>query len=176
MRKLIILLLFLVFTVLAIGFVALPSFTLATNIKVISGEDADFAVNYANPKASVTVINNPVAGFLPAYAQICIIQVPATESGAAAGYLYILSSDVAVSNAVAVAAGNTVVSGAAVFMWLFTLLMIIFLPKKRSKRSVRRIAEDVVDDELDAQSSYRPSRGGKKGKKKKSYDYDDDED
>ena len=176
MRKLIILLLFLVFTVLAIGFIAIPSFAIATNINQLDGSNIDGLADYyakaSADGATVTVINNPLASFLPAFAQISIVQT------GEAGYLYILASDAAKSNldVLAMNGSATIVSPAAIFMWLFTLLLIIFLPKKRSKKSVRRIAEDVVDDEMDNSRSRSSSRSKSSKKKRRSYDEDDYDD
>lgn len=159
MRKLILFLLFLVFTVLAIGFIALPSFTMATNIKQInadtSAEDAGvIAGALLSPDLeSATVIELPIVNkFMPAFAQIAVIQVGGETP---AGYLCIIAQDNALSEATA----TNYIHGSSVIMWLFTLILIILLPKKMSKKKVRRIAEDVVEDEVGSRRAPRRSYG-----------------
>lgn len=172
MRKLIILLLFLVFTVAAIGFISFSSFTMATNIKIINSESSpEDAALIAGAmadtnKESFTLIENPLAGIsaLSKFGKIAVIQV---GGEAPAGYLAILSSDISVDPDVV----TNHIHGSSVFMWLFTLILIILLPKKMSKRKVRRIAEDTVEDEV---GSRRPPRRSYRGRRDD--DYDDYED
>ena len=83
-------------------------------------------------------------------------------------------------------AGFTYINGAAVAIWLFMLLMIILLPRKHSKKKIKKIAkteaENVVDDEMAnmmpaqryAPPPPRGPRGGE-GRRRRS-DYDDDYD
>lgn len=182
MRKLIIFLLFIVFTLLAVGFVAFPSFQFATQFKI--GEKG---VELADA-TQATVIEVPIAAaFIDDYSKI---QIVIAHDGTA-GYIEVLGAnaegDISYSQADALAAGATFVSGGTVLMWLFGLLLIILLPKRRSKKKVKKLAReealDVVDEEMGSipARSYAPARRrddgprGGEGRRRRD-DYDDDYD
>ena len=142
MRKLIIFLLFIVITALAIGIVAIfPSFSFATQMKI--GEravDLDAATQ-------ATVIDVPIAaGFIDEYSKI---QIVIAHDGTA-GYIEVLGAndggDLTYAPTAALDAGATYVSGATVLMWLFGLLLIILLPKRRSKKKVKKLAREEALD------------------------------
>lgn len=180
-KKLIILVLFLVITVLAIGFVTLPNFGMATQFKM--GEKA---VELADAKQA-TVIDVPIVGtFLGGDMQVVV----AFDDNA--GYTEILQNKdgavVTYTQKDAIEAGATFVPGAAVLMWLFFLVMIILLPRKHGKKKIKKLAKDVayevVDEEMDNMppARYAPAprrrddgpRGGE-GRRRRN-DYDDDYD
>ena len=142
MRKLIIFLLFLVFTVVAIGFVGFgEQISFATDFHMGVEDQEEFATKVAAAD-QLTVIQLPiVANFVPDVNQVFILH----DGGV--GSIYIVNVDNSASQATIINAGGLFVTGSALLMWLFMLLMIIFLPKRRSKRSVKKIAENVVDDE-----------------------------
>ena len=179
-KKLIILILFLAITVLAIGFVTLPNFGMATQFKM--GEKA---VELADAKQA-TVIDIPIAGaFMGGDVQAVI------AFDDAAGYTeFLQNKDGAVMNytqADAIAAGATYIPGAAVLMWLFFLVMIILLPRKHGKKKIKKLAKEVayevVDEEMDnmppARYAPAPRRrdDGPRGEgRRRRDDYDDDYD
>ena len=182
MRKLIIFLLFIVFTLIAIGFVTIPGFTFATQMKV--GEKAV----ELDAATQATVIDVPIAaGFIDEYSKI---QIVIAHDGTA-GYIEVLGAndggDLTYAPTAALDAGATYVSGATVLMWLFGLLLIILLPKRRSKKKVKKLAReealDVVDEEMGSipARSYAPARRrddgprGGEGRRRRD-DYDDDYD
>ena len=180
MRKLIILLLFLVFTVVAIGFVAFgEAISFATDFHMGIENTEEFATK-VNAADQVTVIQLPiVGGFVPDVNQVVILHDGGT------GSIYVVNVDNSATQSQAIAINGTYISASAVAMWLFMLLMIIFLPKRRSKRSVKKIAENVVDDEMDSmpmpaprRRSYdeRPRGGSAKRRPRRDYDEDDDYD
>ncbi|MCR4875497.1 MAG: hypothetical protein K5923_07190 [Clostridia bacterium] len=182
MRKLIIFLLFIVFTLIAIGFVTIPGFTFATQMKV--GEKAV----ELDSATQATVIDVPIAAaFIEKYSKI---QIVIAHDGTA-GYIEVLGADgegdITYKPTEALDAGATYVSGAKVLMWLFALLLIILLPKRRSKKKVKKLAReealDVVDEEMGSipARSYAPARRrddgprGGEGRRRRD-DYDDDYD
>ena len=184
MRKLIIFLLFIVFTLLAIGFVAFPDFKFATQFKV--GEKA---VELDAAKQA-TVIEVPIApAFIEEYSRLQIVIVFDENDG----YIEVLGdkADGSANQTYHPAAVSlldfTYVSGAKVIMWLFGLLLIILLPKRRSKKKVKKLAReealDVVDEEMGSipARSYAPARRrddgprGGEGRRRRD-DYDDDYD
>ena len=185
LKKLIILILFLVFTVLAIGFVTIPDFGLATQFKM-----KEKAVELADAKTA-TVIDIPIA---PAFiAEADVVQVVIVFDKAGIGYTEIIGGAYQENGTLAGGAYTqsevieknfTYVNGAKVVMWLFALLMIILLPRKHGKKKIkklaRQVAEEVVDEEMDNMpppQRYAPaprSRGGE-GRRRRD-DYDDDYD
>ena len=185
-KKLIILILFVAFTALAIGFVALPSFGMATQFKM-----NEKAVELADA-TSATVIEIPLAPAFIADADRMQVIIAFDESGI--GYTEIIMDakkedgtfENTYSEAQVITAGFTYIKGAAVLIWLFMLLMIILLPRKHSKKKIKKIAkteaENVVDDEMAnmmpaqryAPPPPRGPRGGE-GRRRRS-DYDDDYD
>ena len=178
MRKLIIFLLFLVFTVVAIGVVGFgEQISLATEFHMGVEDQEEFATKVAAAD-QITVIQLPiVATFVPDVNQVFILH----DGGV--GSIYIVNVDNSASQAAVINAGGLFVTGSALLMWLFMLLMIIFLPKRRSKRSVKKIAENVVDDEMDSMPMPAPRRrsyderprGGAKRRPRRDYDEDDDD-
>ena len=167
-KKLIILILFIAITALAIGFIALPNFGMATQFKV--GEKA---VELEAAKQA-TVIDVPIVGaFMGGDLQVVI------AFDEAAGYTEILQNQgdtvMNYTQAQAISAGATYISGVAVLFWIFFLLMIILLPRKHSKKKIKKIADEVdyevVKDELDRSYQPAPRRGG--GRRRRDDDDDD---
>ncbi len=186
-KKLIIFLLFLVITVVAIGFVSIPGFKFATNVK--TGGEVGVELDKAT---TATVIEVPVApAFINGVDRIQVV-VAFDESGI--GYLELITDakkedgtyEKAYSEALVLLYGHNYISGATVLMWLFFLLMIIFLPRKHGKKKIkklaRQVAEDVVDDEManmaPAPRYAPPPRGprGHGGVGRRHADYDEDYD
>lgn len=167
-KKLIILILFIAITLLAIGFIALPDFGMATQFKV--GEKA---VELEAAKQA-TVIDVPIVGaFMGGDLQVVI------AFDETAGYTEILQNQgdsvMNYTQAQAITAGATYISGVAVLFWIFFLLMIILLPRKHSKKKIKKIADEVayevVKDELDRSYQPAPRRGG--GRRRRDDDDDD---
>ena len=180
-KKLIILILFISITALAIGFIALPDFGMATQFKM--GEKA---VELEAAKQA-TVIDVPIVGaFMGGDVQVVI------AFDDAAGYTEFLQNQgdtvMNYTQAQAISAGATYISGVAVLFWIFFLLMIILLPRKHGKKKIKKIAKevayDVVDEEMDNMPparSYAPAPrrrdDGPRGEgRRRRDDYDDDYD
>ena len=193
MKKLIIFILFLVFTVVAIGFIGVNdtgigfATTFDMNLKVDTDVTSDEAVNFydnLDKATSITVIDTGIVkNFLPAYAQIIIVH---SSNGS---YTYIVGNNEAFmlnqKEAIGVDAYQgtaklnieaTYVSFGKVLLWLAALLTIILLPTKRSRRNVKRIAERVCEDMMDEEPAPKKKSKSSKGGKKKHRDYDDDDD
>ena len=178
-KKLIILILFLAFTVLAIGFVSLPSFGMATQFKM-----NEKAVEL-DQATTATVIEVPIAPAFIAEADRLQVVIAFDESGI--GYTEIIGDvkkeDGTYANAYSAdqvtALGFTYINGAGVVIWLFLLLMIILLPRKHGKKKIKKIAkevaEDVVDDEM-ASQRYAPAPRPRGEGRRRHADYDDDYD
>ena len=187
-KKLIIFVLFLVITVVAIGFVSIPGFKFATQIKTNNevGVELDKAV-------SATVIEVPIA---PAFMNgVDKMEIVIAFDEAGIGYTEIIQDvkkedgtyDKAYTAAETINLGFNYVNGAKVLMWLFALIMIILLPRKHGKKKIKKlakeVAQDVVDDEMDnmmppqryAPAPARGPRGGGEGRRRRN-DYDDDYD
>lgn len=182
-KKLIILILFIAISLIAIGFVTIPEFGFASQFKV--GEKA---VELAEAKQA-TVIDIPLVGKFMGGKDIQIV----VAFDDVAGYTEILQDTEeevnTYSQAEAIMFGAQYVSGAAVCMWLFFLLMIILLPRKHGKKKIKKLARnealDVVDEEMDNMAparSYAPAprrrpEGGHGGEgRRRRDDYDDDYD
>ncbi len=192
MKKLIIFILFLVFTVVAVGFIGVGStgIGLATNINMNLKADTDVAsadalAYYDNldNATSITVIDTGIVkNFLPAYAQIVIVH------SANGSYTYIIGANDAFmlnqKEAMGIDAYNgttklnieaTYVSFGKILLWLAALLTIILLPTKRSRKNVKRIAEGVCEDMIEEEPAPKKKSKSSKGGKKKHRDYDDED-
>ncbi len=188
LKKLIIFILFLVITVVAIGFVSLPDFKFATQVKM--GDEANIELDKAT---SATVIDIPVA---PAFIKdVDKIQIVFAFDESGTGYLELITDSKneaglytkAYYEAAVLLLGHNYISGASVLMWLFFLLMIILLPRKHGKKKIKKlartVAEDVVDEEMDnmmppqryAPPPRAPRAQGGEGRRRRSADYEDDD-
>ena len=185
-KKLIIFLLFLVITVVAIGFVSIPGFKFATNIK--TGGEVGVELDKAT---TATVIEVPIAPIFINGVDRLQVVVAFDESGT--GFLELITDakkedgtyEKAYNPVIVLAYGFNYVSGPAVLMWLFFLLMIIFLPRKHGKKKIKKLArieaENVVDEEMDNMAPaprYAPPprgpRGHAEGRRRADYDEDYD--
>ena len=189
LKKLIIFILFLVITVVAIGFVSIPGFKFATQVKM--GDEANLELDKAT---SATVIEVPIA---PAFINgVDRIQVIFAFDESGTGYLELITDAKkedgtyakAYSEGDVILLGHNYISGATVLMWLYFLLMIIFLPRKHGKKKIKKlaktVAEDVVDEEMDnmmppqryAPPPRAPRAQGGEGRRRHSNYEDDDYD
>lgn len=187
-KKLIILILFIAFTAIAIGFVSIPGFGFATQFKTNGevGVELDKAV-------TATVIEVPIAPAFINGADKLEVVIAFDEAGI--GYTEIIGDakkedgtyDKAYTAAETINLGFNYINGAKVLMWLFALIAIILLPRKHGKKKIKKlakeVAQDVVDDEMDnmmppqryAPAPARGPRGGGEGRRRRN-DYDDDYD
>ena len=191
LKKLIILILFIAITAIAIGFVTIPAFGLATTFKMPGNND------YLEKDAftSATVIEVPIAAQFFGAEKLQIV-IGFDESGT--GYTEIIGDVKQDDNTYKYAFTQkevsekdyVYISPVAVLFWIFFLLMIILLPRKHGKKKIKKlatqVAEDVCYDEMQNMApsrSYAPAprrrddREAPRGEgRRRRDDYDDDYD
>ena len=199
MRKLVIFLLFIVFTLLAVGFVSIPGFKFATQLKVgekpVELYDAEQAIIIDIPfgqylaklvskdqevsNLQVVIIHDGTAGYIELLADPVGIEEMSLEELAA------IEQSRTYTEAEAILANVNYVHSSAVYMWFFFLILCFLIPTRRSKKKIKKLArieaEDVVDEELDNMApparAYAPAprrapapRGGRR------HDLDEEDD
>ena len=186
LKKLIIFILFLAITVVAVGVINLNGFGFATDFAM-----NDSTLDYSKT-VKATIIEIPLVEDLMGadLHEVVIGWSKDGEDAQATGYIRVFLGNTEEEEAASAAlaketipsdADLTTIDGVRLLFWLFFLLMIILLPRKHSKRKIKKLAkieaENVVDDEMANQRYAAPAprpRGGS-GRRRRD-DYDDDYD